>query len=314
MHIRSLLSARHMRACERAREVAISGADDGGGGRSVREGEVELQNAEGFAAAGNEEGQRVEIVGVPIENRVRPRARLPRGVVVVPHEDEEVYIDFRKLPEIPEAEPPPPTEEELRRIMEEKSRVASPEFYGRSEYIEHHSSARNTPQHIYTNSFSIKQGKHGASAGFYAPSVSSSCSMQSFYEPKAPYAVSLQSFLEHYRHRQQSDNLFMGSFRESGDRRGSSQNNSQNVVYPAMESTSDEFDDSGSDKGGSVRREICAVTCENDASLQWQRIRGELQPNGCPSHPYGTASVAPRSSSTLSSNAFQPSREVPRGG
>ncbi|CCW69857.1 unnamed protein product [Phytomonas sp. Hart1] len=330
MHFLSLLTARRMRTFEDAHEVSISGTGHNDSRRFMREGnELELQNTEQFVSTGNEIGQHIEIVGVTIENRVRPRARLPRGVVVVPHEDERVYIDFRKLPEVPEAEPPPPTEEELRRIMEEKNRVASPEFYGRSEYIERHGSGRSTPQHLYSNSFSFKQGNHRASTGFYAGSVSSSCSVRSHYEPTTPYAVSLQNFLEHYRQRQQSENLFIGSFRENGVQRESSLNNSQNIVYPAMESTSDEFDDSGSDRGGSVRQAICATTCEDDASRQWQLVRHGLEPNGHPeptenvphgiigghySPSYRNISPVTRSGSTLSSsNAFGPSREVPKG-
>ncbi|EAN86275.1 hypothetical protein C3747_229g53 [Trypanosoma cruzi] len=81
-----------------------------------------------------EEGQQQETLhGHALENRVRTRQHrfprtyhLPDGRTVL-HVD-----DFRR---IPEAAPPPATEEGLQRQREEAERVPSPVFYGRSSYL-----------------------------------------------------------------------------------------------------------------------------------------------------------------------------------
>ncbi|CAD2213688.1 hypothetical protein AGDE_15835 [Angomonas deanei] len=80
------------------------------------------------------EGLPVEEKGVPIVIRVRPRPKLPQGVVQVKHLNRQFRINFDKLPEIPEADPPPPTAEELAALEEERNRVASPLYYGRAQY------------------------------------------------------------------------------------------------------------------------------------------------------------------------------------
>ncbi|CCW65185.1 unnamed protein product [Phytomonas sp. EM1] len=110
--------------------------------------------------------------------------------------------------------------------MEEKGSVESLEFRGRSEYIEQHGSTLNTPSHLYSSCFLIKQSQHGANARFYASGVSSSCSMQSFYGYTAPYAEPLHNLRKHCRHRQQTVNPFVGSFQGDGARHGGKPNNS----------------------------------------------------------------------------------------
>lgn len=108
----------------------------------------------------NEEDGAVTVTtlcGVPIENRVRPRRHLPRGTLLVHHEDTQIRINFRQLGEVPTAEPPPPTAEELQRMEEAKNRIASPEFYGRAEYAERRASAPNSPEVWYGSFNSIKE-------------------------------------------------------------------------------------------------------------------------------------------------------------
>ncbi|RNC54396.1 hypothetical protein TcCL_ESM08173 [Trypanosoma cruzi] len=80
-----------------------------------------------------EQQQQETLHGHALENRVRTRQHrfprtyhLPDGHTVL-HVD-----DFRR---IPEAAPPPATEEGLRRQREEAERVPSPVFYGRSSYL-----------------------------------------------------------------------------------------------------------------------------------------------------------------------------------
>ncbi|CAD2213689.1 hypothetical protein AGDE_15832 [Angomonas deanei] len=77
-----------------------------------------------------------EVGGVPIIVRVRPRRQRPHGIVELTHDDQHIRINFDKLPEIQEAEPPPPTAEELAALEEERNRVASPVYYGRQAYMD----------------------------------------------------------------------------------------------------------------------------------------------------------------------------------
>ncbi|GET91200.1 hypothetical protein, conserved [Leishmania tarentolae] len=85
------------------------------------------------------------VEGIPIEARVRPRRNLPRDRIVVHHGGQDVYLDFRGVERVPQAGPPPLTLEEKQRLEDERNRIASPEFYGCSEYEGRRSSDTKTP-------------------------------------------------------------------------------------------------------------------------------------------------------------------------
>lgn len=86
-----------------------------------------------------------QLQGISIENRVRPRDRLPRGRVVLSHENQDVVLDFRGVECVPMAGPPPLTREEKRRLEEAQNRISSPEYYGRAEYQRRQASSRSSP-------------------------------------------------------------------------------------------------------------------------------------------------------------------------
>lgn len=94
--------------------------------------------------------ERVE--GVTIENRIRPRRNLPRGRVVVHNGEQDVCLDFSGVQRVPQAGPPPLTEEEKQRIEDERNRIASPDFYGTAEYEHRRASNTNTPNVLLSSS------------------------------------------------------------------------------------------------------------------------------------------------------------------
>lgn len=124
----------------------------------------------------------VTLTGVAIENRIRPRNQVPRGTVVVRHENQQIRIDFSQLPEIPEAEGPPLTEEEMAQLEWEMNRVASPEFYGRAEYLQElRNSLCGTPHFLAQ----LRQNRHFSSAASDASGVVN----MSFNRPATPGSV-----------------------------------------------------------------------------------------------------------------------------
>ncbi|PWU82935.1 hypothetical protein C4B63_462g15 [Trypanosoma cruzi] len=77
--------------------------------------------------------QQETLHGHALENRVRTRQHLFPRTYHLPDGHTVLHVDdFRR---IPEAAPPPATEEGLRRQREEAERVPSPVFYGRSSYL-----------------------------------------------------------------------------------------------------------------------------------------------------------------------------------
>ncbi|EKF29418.1 hypothetical protein MOQ_006800 [Trypanosoma cruzi marinkellei] len=77
--------------------------------------------------------QQETLQGHALENRVRTRQhRFPR-TYHLPDGHTVLHVD--DFSRVPEAAPPPATQEELRRQREEAERVPSPVFYGRSSYL-----------------------------------------------------------------------------------------------------------------------------------------------------------------------------------
>lgn len=116
------------------------------------------------------------VEGVTIENRIRPRRHLPRGQVVIHHDNQDVCLDFRGVERVPQAGPPPLTAEEKQRIIDAQNRVASPEFYGRAEYEYRRASNNNTPNVLLSSSLlrELQQQYAAASAsGQVFPSYAS---------------------------------------------------------------------------------------------------------------------------------------------
>ncbi|ESL07124.1 hypothetical protein TRSC58_05193 [Trypanosoma rangeli SC58] len=73
--------------------------------------------------------------GHALENRVR--ARRHRGPYSYHLPDGHTTVHIDDFSTLPEAKPPPPTEEEMQRWREEAERVPSPVFYGRGSYFCH---------------------------------------------------------------------------------------------------------------------------------------------------------------------------------
>lgn len=222
-------------------------------------------DADGGVRPASPNADRVE--GVAIENRVRPHRNLPRGRVVIHHNNQDVCLDFRGVERVPQAGPPPLTLEEKQRIIDEQNRVASPEFYGRAEYEHRRASNTNTPNVLLSSSLlrEMQQQYAAASASGHAfPSYASdagrSIGSMSF-RPGSPagsvrrggWRDSRQSTTptsttlgngQLMRHRKKGSRHHTGSRDTTGDRPPHHAHSSAPRHYrDDLESTSDDFED-----------------------------------------------------------------------
>lgn len=85
-----------------------------------------------------------KLKGLPIDARVRPRRQLPRRVILN-HETGTIEVRFQDDAQVPEADPPPLSPKERRRLEELANRVASPLAYGRATYIHMRSGSCESP-------------------------------------------------------------------------------------------------------------------------------------------------------------------------
>ncbi|KPI82905.1 hypothetical protein ABL78_8084 [Leptomonas seymouri] len=203
--------------------------------------------------------ERVE--GVAIENRIRPRRHLPRGQVVIHHDNQDVCLDFRGVERVPQAGPPPLTEEEKQRIIDAQNRVASPEFYGRAEYEHRRASDSNTPNVLLSSSLlrELQQQYAAASlSGHMFPSYASDAghSIESMsFRPGSPAGsarrgrrdgrqstspTSVTVGRQSLRHRKS------GSHNHTNSREASGRHQHASIprqYHDDLESTSDDFED-----------------------------------------------------------------------
>lgn len=114
-----------------------------------------------------------KLQGIPIEVRVRPRRRLPRGkVVLLGPSAERIELRFKPDARIPQAAPPPLNPQDRARLISHLRRVASPIAYGRASYvtISRSTSPRYPSPHPHSSAHLSHSYDRSASGGRSLPS------------------------------------------------------------------------------------------------------------------------------------------------